>query len=103
MITCGGMGTRLFAFTKEIPNEMAPVFYPNNGKIQTAPLIQLIYETLYNQGIREFCFVTGNTKRNEGKNHRGYMTDFESKKDRCRIHNNRHSKLMHLYLTIENS
>ena len=57
------MGTRLFPFTKELPKEMAPVFFPNNGKIQTVPLIQLIYESLYNQGIREFCFVTGKTKR----------------------------------------
>lgn len=63
IITCGGLGTRLLPFTKELPKEMAPVFYKTENKVHTIPLIQLIFETLYDAGIREFCFVTGKTKR----------------------------------------
>jgi len=63
IITCGGLGTRLYPFTKELPKEMAPVFFKSNDKIHMIPLIQLIFENLYDNGIREFCFVTGKTKR----------------------------------------
>jgi len=63
VITCAGLGTRLLPFTKELPKEMAPVFYQTDGVIQTIPLIQLIFEKFYDLGIREFCFVTGKTKR----------------------------------------
>jgi len=63
VITCAGMGTRLLPFTKELPKEMAPIFYHTENGIQMKPLIQLIFENLYNAGIREFCFVTGKTKR----------------------------------------
>ena len=63
VITCAGMGTRLLPFTKELPKEMAPVFYYTENGVQMKPLIQLIFENLYDVGIREFCFVTGKTKR----------------------------------------
>jgi len=42
---------------------MAPIFYHTENGIQMKPLIQLIFENLYDAGIREFCFVTGKTKR----------------------------------------
>jgi len=63
VITCGGTGTRLLPFTKELPKEMAPVFIKRDSCLQTIPLIQLIFENLYDEGIREFCFITGKTKR----------------------------------------
>ena len=63
VITCGGTGTRLLPFTKELPKEMAPVFIKRDSCLQTMPLIQLIFENLYDEGIREFCFITGKTKR----------------------------------------
>ena len=63
VITCAGVGTRLLPFTKELPKEMAPVFYQTEKGIQMKPLIQLIFENLFDTGIREFCFVTGKTKR----------------------------------------
>jgi len=63
VITCGGTGTRLLPFTKELPKEMAPIFYHTKNRIQMKPLIQLIFENLYYAGVREFCFVTGKTKR----------------------------------------
>ena len=62
VITCGGTGTRLLPFTKELPKEMAPVFIKRDSCLQTIPLIQLIFENLYEEGIREFCFITGKTK-----------------------------------------
>lgn len=63
VITCAGLGTRLLPFTKELPKEMAPIFFVTEKGIQTKPLIQLIFENLYDAGIREFCFITGRTKR----------------------------------------
>jgi UTP--glucose-1-phosphate uridylyltransferase len=63
VITCAGLGSRLLPFTKELPKEMAPIFYRSDEGIQTKPLIQLIFENLFDVGIREFCFVTGKTKR----------------------------------------
>jgi|TARA_B110000438_G_scaffold294159_1_gene335130 UTP--glucose-1-phosphate uridylyltransferase len=63
VITCAGLGSRLLPFTKELPKEMAPVFYRTDEGIQTKPLIQLIFENLFDVGIREFCFITGKTKR----------------------------------------
>jgi len=47
VITCGGTGTRLLPFTKELPKEMAPVFIKRDSCLQTIPLIQLIFENLY--------------------------------------------------------
>ena len=63
VITCAGIGTRLLPFTKELPKEMAPIFYHTKNEIQMKPLIQLIFENLYDVGVREFCFITGKTKR----------------------------------------
>ena len=63
VITCGGSGVRLLPFTKEMPKEMAPIFWRESGAIQVKPLIELIFEQLYEQGVRDFCFITGRTKR----------------------------------------
>jgi len=63
VITCACMGTRLLPFIKELPKDMAPIFHHIENEIQMKPLIQLIFENLYDAGIREFCFVTGKTKR----------------------------------------
>jgi UTP--glucose-1-phosphate uridylyltransferase len=63
VITCGGSGTRLLPFTKEMPKEMAPIFWKQNGTIQVKPLLELIFEQLYEYGVRDFCFITGRTKR----------------------------------------
>ena len=63
VITCAGKGTRLLPFTKELPKEMAPVFVKENSNLTLKPLLQLIFENMYAIGLREFCFVTGKTKR----------------------------------------
>jgi len=54
VITCGGSGVRLLPFTKEMPKEMAPIFWKQNGTIQVKPLVELIFEQLYKQGVRDF-------------------------------------------------
>lgn len=63
VITCAGKGTRLLPFTKELPKEMAPIFSFGENGIELKPLIQQIFENLFSNGIREFCFVSGKSKR----------------------------------------
>lgn len=58
------MGTRLFPATKEQPKEMLPIFARlANGDVGVKPLLQLVFEQLYDAGFREFCFVVGRGKR----------------------------------------
>lgn len=63
VITAAGMGTRLLPMTKELPKEMMPVFSRLNGKICVIPLLQLIFEQMYECKIRKYCFVVGRQKR----------------------------------------
>ncbi|MCH4816831.1 MULTISPECIES: sugar phosphate nucleotidyltransferase [Saccharolobus] len=59
IITAGGLGTRMLPISKEIPKEMLPV--PVNGELK--PIIQVIFEQLYDQGVREFIVVVSRSKR----------------------------------------
>jgi len=64
VIPAAGLGTRLFPATKEQPKEMLPIFSKSsNGDISIKPLLQLVFEQLYEVGFREFCFVVGREKR----------------------------------------
>ena len=64
VITAAGLGTRLFPATKEQPKEMLPIFCRlTNGDVGVKPLLQLVFEQLYDVGFREFCFVVGRGKR----------------------------------------
>lgn len=63
VITAAGMGTRLLPMTKELPKEMMPVFSRLNGKKCVMPLLQLIFEQMYECKIRKYCFVVGRQKR----------------------------------------
>jgi UTP--glucose-1-phosphate uridylyltransferase len=64
VITAAGLGTRLFPATKEQPKEMLPIFCRlMNGEVGVKPLLQLVFEQLYDVGFREFCFVVGRGKR----------------------------------------
>jgi UTP--glucose-1-phosphate uridylyltransferase len=64
LITAGGIGTRLLPFSKEIPKEMFPIITRNgDDSLQLTPVIQAIFEQLYDVGVRTFYFVVGRGKR----------------------------------------
>jgi len=55
VITAGGLGTRLLPATKEIPKEMLPVYARSStGDIVLKPVVQVIFETLYELGVGSF-------------------------------------------------
>ncbi len=64
VIPAAGLGTRLLPVTKELPKEMLPIFIrDSNGRMIFKPMIQEIFEQLYDAGFREFCFIVGRGKR----------------------------------------
>jgi len=64
VILAAGLGTRLFPATKEQPKEMLPIFSRLvNGNVGVKPLLQMVFEQLYDAEFREFCFVVGRGKR----------------------------------------
>jgi len=63
IIPVAGLGTRLLTATKVQPKEMLPVFANEGGELCIKPLVQLVFEQLFDFGIREFCFVVGRGKR----------------------------------------
>lgn len=64
VITAAGIGTRLLTVTKEQPKEMLPLFTQNNnGGLCVKPLLQIVFEQLYGNGFRDFCFIIGRGKR----------------------------------------
>jgi len=82
VIPAAGLGTRLLPATKQQPKEMLPLFAPSrNGKPVLKPLLQLVFEQLYDVGIRDFCFIVGRGKR-VIEDHfipdQGYLADLEN-------------------------
>jgi len=64
VIPAAGLGTRLLPVTKEQPKEMLPIFaYDERVGLCVKPLLQLVFEQLFDFGFREFCFVIGRGKR----------------------------------------
>lgn len=64
VITAAGKGVRLLPITKELPKEMMPIFTRMYGKNRVViPLLQYIFEQLYANNIRDYCFVVGREKR----------------------------------------
>jgi len=63
VIPVAGLGIRLLTATKVQPKEMLPVFAREGGELCIKPLVQLVFEQLFDFGIREFCFVVGRGKR----------------------------------------
>jgi len=64
IIPAAGLGTRLLPATKEQPKEMLPVFARGpHGEACLKPILQLIFEQLYDLGLREFCITIGRGKR----------------------------------------
>jgi len=64
VVPAAGLGTRLFPATKEQPKEMLPIFSKTaNGDMTVKPVVQMVFEQLYDAGLREFCYVVGRGKR----------------------------------------
>jgi NDP-sugar pyrophosphorylase family protein len=42
---------------------MFPIFDFEDGKMVVKPVLQIVFEQLYDSGVREFCFVVGRGKR----------------------------------------
>ena len=64
VITAAGSGTRLLPFTKETPKEMLPYCVKSiHNKPILKPILHVIYESIFDFGIKEFCFVVGRSKR----------------------------------------
>lgn len=64
VIPAAGLGTRLLSATKEFPKEMLSVFSRGaDGNLSLKPVVQLIFEQLFDSSIRDFCFVVGRGKR----------------------------------------
>jgi len=64
IIPVAGLGTRMLPITKEQPKEMLPVPLksPKYGLI-FVPFVHIIFENLYDAGIRRFIFIVGRGKR----------------------------------------
>ncbi len=64
VIPVAGRGTRMLAFTKEQPKEMLPIYSRSpTGHICVEPIVQMIFEQLFDAGFRDFCFIVGRGKR----------------------------------------
>lgn len=64
VIPAAGLGTRLLPITKELPKEMLPIVaLMKNGQICLKPMLQAIFEQLYDANFREFAFIVGRGKR----------------------------------------
>lgn len=64
IVPAAGLGTRLFPATKEQPKEMLPIFSTSiAAEPLVKPVVQMVFEQLYDAGLREFCYVVGRGKR----------------------------------------
>ena len=64
VLPAAGFGTRLLPITKELPKEMLPIFLRSpNGTLCPKPLLQAVFEQIYDEGLRDFCFIVGREKR----------------------------------------
>ena len=64
VVPAAGLGTRLLPVTKEFPKEMLPVFFRGRGRrLYLKPLLQAVFEQLYDAGFSEYCFIVGRGKR----------------------------------------
>jgi UTP--glucose-1-phosphate uridylyltransferase len=64
VLTVAGLGTRLLPLTKELPKEMLPIYdISKEYGLILKPILQVIFESLFEYKIRNYCFIVGKTKR----------------------------------------
>jgi len=64
VLTVAGLGTRLLPLTKDLPKEMLPIYARSeDGELILKPILQVIFESLFDYKIRDFCFIVGKAKR----------------------------------------
>src|SRR3972149_10289674 len=102
VLPVAGLGTRLLPMTKEMPKEMLPIFVDSyNGEPCLKPMVQAVYEQLYDVGFREFGFIVGRGKR-AIEDH--FTPDLEFVKDLEKRNKNDPAKeLLGFYRRIDNS
>ena len=102
IIPAAGLGTRLLTITKENPKEMIPVFnLTSTDVLLVKPLLEVIFENLFDFGFRNFCIIVGRGKETI-ENHLTPHYDFVKllkKKGEYEYSN----ILMNLYKKIEKS
>ena len=97
VITAAGKGERLLPMTKEIPKEMMPLMCKLKNQSLVMPLLQLIFEQLYDSYIKNFCMIVGRTKRS-------IEDHFSSDYDFLRDSNSKNNHaLRNFYKKIDNS
>jgi len=63
VIPAAGLGVRLIPVTKEIPKIMLPLFQKNiKNEILMKPLVEILFENLYDVGVKNFCIIVGRGK-----------------------------------------
>ena len=76
VIPAAGLGTRLLTATKESSKEMIPIFHrTSDGTLLVKPLLENIFENLFDVGFRNFCIIVGRGKE-EIENHLSPHYDF---------------------------
>ena len=72
VITTGGLGTRLLTCTKVYPKTMLPIYDYSDNQFQDPmlrPLLEIIFENLFDLGFRRFCFIIGSKTKTSIYNH----------------------------------
>ena len=72
VITTGGLGTRMLTFTKSNPKTMLPIYTKSDNSLSPPmfkPLIEHIFENLYDNGFRRFCIIVGSKTKSVIINH----------------------------------
>ncbi len=71
VITTGGLGSRLLTYTRTNPKTMLPLFHNTSFQKEPMlrPLIETIFENLYDSGFRKFCIIIGGKTKSRIINH----------------------------------
>ena len=107
VITTGGLGTREATITKSNPKTMLPVFTNSNYDSDPVlkPIIELIFDGLFDKGFKRFCIIVSSNHKNIIKNHlTPDKTFLELLSKRNAYHDKRFVKILsRLYKKIEKS